>query len=228
MPRYSVIIPILNERAKLPSLCEALLHINACAPVEFIFVDGGSTDGSVAWLKQNNFYVITAQKGRAYQMNAGAQCAAGEWLIFLHADTAMPVSFLNALDALPANVAWGHARVKLDDNAHIARWVERGIAFRTAISGVATGDQTLFVKRDTFSAIGGYEPILLMEDVALSRKLNRYFDKAILPIEVTTSSRKWRRNGYIKTIVLMWCIQLAYVCGVSTARLHRWYYGSSI
>lgn len=228
MPLYSVIIPILNERAKLPNLCEALSQLTVCAAIEVIFVDGGSEDDSVVWLKQNNFTVITAQKGRAYQMNAGAKLAQGEWLIFLHADTYMPATFFTALAAQPSHVAWGHARVKLDDNTHIASWVERGIAFRAAISGVATGDQTLFVRRNIFNAMGGYEPILLMEDVALSRKLNRYYDKAILPVEVATSSRKWRKNGYIKTIILMWCIQLAYVCGVSTNRLHRWYYGGRL
>lgn len=228
MASVSIIVPVLNELARLPGLCQQLAAVAQHESLDIIFVDGGSTDDSIAWLLTHQYKVVSAERGRALQMNAGAKAAQGHWLVFLHADTQICQQYIQALYGLPSDTVWGHANVTLDDAGFLARAVEHGIRFRAALTGVATGDQTIFVRRDVFESIGGYDSLPLMEDVALSRRLNKSFDKYVIPVSVVTSSRKWQKNGYIKTIVLMWCIQLAYVCGVSTSRLHRWYYGRDI
>jgi rSAM/selenodomain-associated transferase 2 len=160
-------------------------------------------------------------------MNAGARAAAGDVLLFLHADTRLPdgagAAIARAL-ADPA-VVGGRFDIRFDS----PRWPFRMIAAlmnrRSRLTRISTGDQGLFVRRAAFEALGGFPDIPLMEDVEITRRLKRAGRIACLSERVTTSARKWERDGVARTIALMWALRLLYVCGVAPARLHRWYYG---
>lgn len=226
MARLSVVIPTLNEAAHLARLLPDLL---AREPgVEVVVVDGGSDDGSgdvvarwaaVRWL--------AGPRGRARQMNAGARAAAGTTLLFLHADTRLPDGAGAAIEAALADpaVVGGRFDVRIDSPRPLLGVVGWMMNQRSRLSGISTGDQGIFVRRAVFEEIGGYADIPLMEDVELTRRLKRRGRVAALRLRVTTSARKWEREGAVRTIVLMWTLRLLYALGVSPARLHRWYYG---
>lgn len=221
----AIIVPALREAANLARLLPAL---RAAAPgAEIIVADAGSDDGTreVA-ARVAGVTVLTCERGRARQMNAGARAARGDTLLFLHADTVLPDGFEASITralAEPGVVA-GRFDVRLDN----PRWPFRMIAslmnLRSRWSGISTGDQALFVRRDVFEALGGFPDIPLMEDIELTRRLKRRGRQAALRERVTTSARKWEREGVARTIGLMWTLRLLYACGVSPARLHRWYY----
>jgi rSAM/selenodomain-associated transferase 2 len=160
-------------------------------------------------------------------MNAGAHVAAGTALLFLHADTRLPPDALEAVAGAlddPA-VVGGRFDVRFDSALPIMGVVATLMNVRSRWTGIATGDQTLFVRREVFDAVGGFPDIPLMEDVEFCRRLKRRGRLACLRLRVTTSARKWEREGAIRTIGLMWLLRSLYVCGVSPGRLHRWYYG---
>ncbi len=221
----SIIVPALREAGNLARLLPVL---RAAAPgAEIIVADASSDDGTreVA-ARIAGVTVLACERGRARQMNAGARAARGDVLLFLHADTVLPAGFEAATtQALedPAVVA-GHFDVRFDNT----RWPFRLIAglmnLRSRLSGISTGDQALFVRREVFEALGGFPDIPLMEDIEITRRLKRRGRQAALRERVTTSARKWEREGVARTIGLMWILRLLYACGVGPARLHRWYY----
>jgi rSAM/selenodomain-associated transferase 2 len=224
--RLSIVIPVLDEAPHLESLLPELL--TTCPDAEVLVVDGGSTDGSgdVA-ARAAGTRVVRSDRGRARQMNAGAAAASGDALLFLHADTRLPPGAAEAvLDALadPA-VAYGRFDVCFDSLRPAFRLIARLMNARSRLTGICTGDQAIFVRRATFAALGGYAEIALMEDIELSRRLKRAGRLAALRLRVTTSARKWEREGVARTIVLMWTLRLLYLCGARPDRLHRWYYG---
>jgi rSAM/selenodomain-associated transferase 2 len=226
-PSLSIVIPALDEAG---NLARGLPELRARAPgAEIIVVDGGSADDSrdvVAGVASVRW--MTSARGRARQMNAGAQAARGEILVFLHADTRLPPGAATAVvDALadPAVVA-GRFDVRLDSRRPLLAVVGWMMNQRSRLTGICTGDQAIFVRRTVFQALGGYADIPLMEDIELSRRLRRRGRLAPLRLRVTTSARKWEREGVVRTIVLMWTLRLLYALGVAPARLHRWYYGT--
>jgi len=225
--RLSIIIPALDERANLARLLPELLAREPDA--ELIVVDGGSTDDSHAVVARvAGVRWVRSAPGRARQMNAGVAAAHGDVLLFLHADTALPDGAGRAIRAAladPAVVA-GRFDVRLDSRRPLLRVVAWMMNRRSRLTGISTGDQAIFVRRAVFDALGGYANIPLMEDVELTRRLKRRGRLAALPLRVTTSARKWEREGAIRTIVLMWSLRLCYALGVAPARLHRWYYGA--
>jgi rSAM/selenodomain-associated transferase 2 len=148
-------------------------------------------------------------------------------LVFLHADTQLPDGALAAVDAalVDPRVVGGRFDVTFDSRRPIMRAIAHLMNLRSRLSGIATGDQTIFVRRAVFEALGGFPDIPLMEDVELSRRLKRRGRLASLRLRVTTSARKWQREGAVRTVLLMWTLRLLYFAGVSPRRLHRWYYG---
>ena len=169
---------------------------------------------------------LRSERGRGRQMNAGARAAGGDALLFLHADTRLPEGAAEAIAAALADpsVVGGRFDVQFAN----PRWPFRMIAFmmnrRSRLTGIATGDQGIFVRRSAFDSLGGYPDIPLMEDIDFSARLKRRGRLACLPLRVTTSARKWEREGVLRTIALMSTLRLLYWLGVSPTHLHRWYY----
>jgi rSAM/selenodomain-associated transferase 2 len=168
--------------------------------------------------------LIHNSAGRALQMNAGAAIASGDWLWFLHADTQLSQPLKAYIDEITqSSSVWGRFKVRLDDARFIFRVIERLMNARSCFTSVATGDQGLFVDRRLFDELGGYPELSLMEDVALSKRLRKVMPVKCSALPLITSARRWQQRGVLKTIVLMWWLRLAYVLGVSPARLSQWY-----
>lgn len=221
----SIIVPTLNEAGQIAATLEALQPLRA-AGHEVIVVDGGSADDTVvlAWPLTNA--IIPSPRGRSLQMNAGASRAGGDVLLFLHADTRLPDDAVHAiLDGLAhSGKAWGRFDVRLSGRHPLLRIVERMMNLRSRLTGIVTGDQAMFVRREAFHAVGGFPEIPLMEDIVLSRALKGAFGAPLcLSALVITSSRRWEENGILRTIVLMWQLRLAYFLGASPERLARQY-----
>jgi rSAM/selenodomain-associated transferase 2 len=220
--RLSVIVPTLDEEA---TIALTLAQARRPGEVELVVVDGGSRDGTVHAARPLADRVLDAPRGRAAQMNAGAAAARGAVLLFLHADTRLPDDYPALVaDALaPADVVGGRFDLRLDAPGLAYRVIERLIGLRSRLTGVATGDQAIFVRRDAFVRVGGYPAIPLMEDIALCRALKRAGRMVALRDVVVTSARRWQRDGLVRTVALMWMLRLAYYAGVSPARLARAY-----
>jgi len=222
-PRISVIVPVLNEGESIGATLRSLQAWRSKG-AEIIVVDGGSSDDTVAQARDVCDRVLDSPRGRARQMNAGAAVARGRLLIFLHADTQLPDDAFAMLDALAdAPRLWGRFDVRIDGAHPFLPVIAAAMNRRSRWSGVATGDQAMFVSRELFSLIGGFPDIALMEDVALSKRLRRLCPPRCLRAQVLTSGRRWLRGGVLRTVLLMWGLRLAYVLGVPPATLARWY-----
>jgi rSAM/selenodomain-associated transferase 2 len=217
----SVVVPALNEAEAISRTVQ-----QARTPgVEIVVVDGGSADETMARAGAHADLVLGGARGRAAQMNLGARAAQGEVLLFLHADTLLPRGYARAVRcalADPRAVA-GRFDVRLDAQGPSYALIGRLISFRSRLSGVATGDQAIFVRRTVFERIGGFPSLPLMEDIAFSRMLKRHGRIVPLRATVLTSARRWQRHGIVRTVVLMWCLRSAYHLGVPPAWLRRWY-----
>lgn len=223
MSTLSIIIPVLNEAEHILAALEALAPLRRRG-AEVIVVDGDSSDATVQYAQPLADRVISAPRGRALQMNAGAAIASGEFLLFLHADTALPENADRlVLDALgKSRRVWGRFDVRIQGRAFLAI-VATLMNIRSRLTGIATGDQAMFVLRDVLLAIGGFPEIALMEDIALSRRLKQRGRPLCLPHRVTTSGRRWERHGVMRTILLMWRLRLAYYFGTEPGALARQY-----
>jgi len=218
----SVIVPALDEAAQIAA---ALASARAPGVREVVVVDGGSTDDTTAIAAACGARVLGAPRGRALQMNAGAAAAHGTVLLFLHADTRLPVGFDAAVIAALADptVVGGRFDLRLAPGSAWLHLTGTLINLRSRLSRIATGDQALFVRRAVFDAMGGFEPIPLMEDLAFTRALKRLGRIACLRLQVETSSRRWQQDGPLRTVLLMWWLRFLYFCGVSPDRLRRRY-----
>ncbi|MFD1008250.1 TIGR04283 family arsenosugar biosynthesis glycosyltransferase [Oceanisphaera ostreae] len=217
----SIIMPMLNEAKALPTTLTALQH-KACY-AELILVDGGSNDHSVAIAKHYGATVLTAPAGRAQQMNMGAEQATGDYLLFLHADTQLPSNFELLVRSALAQHQWGRFDVAINGQHPMLRVISVMMNLRSRWSGIATGDQALFVRRSAFKAVGGFPEQDLMEDIALSLRLKRLGPPACLRQKVLTSGRRWEQNGVWRTIWLMWWLRFAYWRGECPSKLARRY-----
>jgi rSAM/selenodomain-associated transferase 2 len=224
--RLSIVVPTLNEAAGIVAFLEALQPLRASG-VEIVLADGGSRDGTVAAATPMVDRVISARRGRASQMNAGAAVCAGDVLLFVHADCTLPEQadhwILNGLAS--SRRRWGRFDVRLSGAAIMLRVVERAMNLRSRLTGICTGDQGLFVERKLFEESGGFPEIELMEDVAISRNLRKSGPPLCLSVTLVTSSRRWEKNGIWRTIVLMWRLRLAYFLGTEPRRLADIYHG---
>ena len=222
----SVIVPVLDEAG---GIARCLLPLQALRGrgIEVVVVDGGSRDGTRDVAGPLCDRMLDAPRGRARQMNAGAGIAGGRVLLFLHADTRLPSGWSSMVrDALEdRSREWGRFDVRLDGPHPMLRIVERAMNLRSRLSGIATGDQAIFVTHAAFRAAGGFPDVALMEDVALSRALRARSRPACLRPAVVTSSRRWERHGIVRTIVLMWRLRLEYALGADPERLARLYRG---
>jgi rSAM/selenodomain-associated transferase 2 len=218
----SVIVPALDEAATLPRTLAAARQDGVR---ELIVVDGGSRDATVAAARSLADRVIEGPRGRASQMNAGATVAQGDVLLFLHADTRLPPGCAAPLARAlgDPDTVGGRFDVRLDAPGLAYRIIERGISLRSRLTGVATGDQAIFVRREVFERLGGYPPLPLMEDIAFCRALKRVGRMVALRETVLTSARRWQRDGVARTVLLMWALRAAYYVGVPPERLARAY-----
>jgi len=218
-------VPTLDEAANLERLLPDLR--DHCPEAEVIVVDGGSADATRDVAARFSQVVLgTSPRGRARQMNAGAKQARGDTILFLHADTRLPDGALAAIAAAldDARVVGGRFDVGFDSPRPVFRMIAFFMNVRSRWSGISTGDQALFVRRAVFEAMGGYPDIVLMEDIEFCRRLKRRGKLAALRTRVTTSARKWEREGAFRTMALMWSLRFLYLVGVSPDRLHGWYY----
>lgn len=220
----SIIVPTLNEAAGIAATIEALGPLRERGH-EVIVVDGGSVDGTRALALDRADKVISAPRGRAAQMNSGAAVARGEVLIFLHADTRLPPDADASIrDGLAASGrAWGRFDVRIDGKAALFPAIAFFMNLRSRVTGIATGDQAIFVRRDSFAGAGGFRALPLMEDVALSATLKRISRPLCLADKAVTSGRRWERHGVLRTVLLMWWLRLQFFFGAAPLRLARRY-----
>ncbi len=225
----TVILPVLNEAAHLDDSLSELIEIQHFD--EIIVVDGGSTDASmelVCKLMSSDVepvpHLIQSPRGRAVQMQAGAQAASSDILLFLHADSTLPPGAAEDIrDAIDRGRVWGRFDVRLSGRHFLYRAIERLMNWRSRLTGIATGDQGLFVRRDVYRVLGGFASLPLMEDIEFCTRLKSVGRPVCLPGPLIASSRHWEKNGIVRTIFLMWTLRLLYWLGVSPVRLARWY-----
>lgn len=224
MTALSIIVPVLDEEDNIAACLGALAEYREHG-AEVIVADGGSRDRTLEFAQPLADQVMAAPRGRAAQMNAGAARANGEVLLFLHADTRLPPQADRLiLDGLnQSGRAWGRFDVRIAGHSPALRVVATAMNLRSRLSGIATGDQAMFVTRKAFVQCGGFPDIPLMEDIALSRCLKRIGPPLCLRARVETSGRRWERHGILRTILLMWRLRLAYFLGSEPAALARRY-----
>jgi rSAM/selenodomain-associated transferase 2 len=222
--RISVIIPALNEADNITGLLQDLAPLRRQGH-EIILVDGGSEDRTAELAGPEVDSILHSIRGRAAQMNAGAERAGGDILWFLHADTRVPPAAAEQLlQACSNGRLWGRFDISLSGSKWLLRIVERLMNLRSRATGLATGDQGIFVERRTFDAVSGFPQIVLMEDIALSKALRRRSAPAcIRRPRLQTSSRRWERKGIVRTIVLMWRLRLDYALGAEPRDLAKRY-----
>jgi rSAM/selenodomain-associated transferase 2 len=221
MQQLSIIIPSRNEAADIGSLLSALQPLRDGGH-EVIVVDGKSQDSTGAIAAPLVDRLLLVEPGRAQQMNAGADRATGDVLWFLHADSILPEGQADSLiaDALAGNFpGWGRFDVALSGDHPLLRIVESMMNMRSRLTGIATGDQGIFVTRDLFEMTGGYPDQPLMEDIELSKRLRKVRPPVRIRQSLTTSSRRWEKQGIVRTILRMWLLRLAYFLGVPAEKL---------
>ncbi len=214
----TVVIPALNEE---DLLAEAIGSVRADA--EVIVVDGGSSDTTVAVAKSAGARVVPGPRSRGAQLAAGAQAASGDWLVFLHADTRLETGWTEALRGLDEAVVGGAFRFAVDSKRPCYRWIEAGVRLRCAVLRLPFGDQGIFARRATFTRLGGFMPLPIMEDVDFARRLGRVGRLAFPPIHAITSPRRWDERGVLATTLLNWLLVGLYAAGYPCERLARLY-----
>ena len=222
--KLSIILPVLNEAESLADKLKDLQPLRGAC--ELIVVDGGSQDNSRAIAAVLVDKVLQSPRGRARQMNIGAAAATGDVLLFLHADTQLPAAAHETILQTMANgYQWGRFDVVFDDTRWVFKLIAQMMNWRSRWTGIATGDQAMFVTRKAFAQVGGFPNIVLMEDIAISKHLNKHWGPVCLSAKVTTAARRWQQNGVLRTIFLMWYLRLIYFLGADPAKLAAVYYG---
>jgi rSAM/selenodomain-associated transferase 2 len=224
MSKLSIIMPVLNEGEGIAAALDALAVLRALG-TEVMVVDGGSRDATIQRARLRADRVIAAPRGRGLQMNAGADKASGDVLLFLHADTRLPADadhvVLNGLER--SGRVWGRFDAEIEGQSPLLVVIAWLMNLRSRLTGIATGDQAMFVRRDAFQAAGGFAAIPLMEDVELCKRLRRVSRPLCLRERVVTSGRRWEKDGGLNTVVLMWRLRLAYFLGADPKALARRY-----
>jgi rSAM/selenodomain-associated transferase 2 len=226
-PRVSIVVPVLDEAEGIAAALASLAPLRRRGH-EVIVVDGGSADGTPALACAGADRVVSAPRGRASQMNSGAALARGEVLLFLHADTRIPQDAdARVLKGLAESTRqWGRFDVRIEGRSRLFPLIGFFMNLRSRATGIATGDQAMFVRREAFERVGGFPQLELMEDIALSRALKRLSPPVCLGAEAVTSGRRWERCGVLRTVFFMWRLRLAFFFGASPVNLARRYGGS--
>jgi rSAM/selenodomain-associated transferase 2 len=217
--RLSIVIPALDEAPSIGATLAALAPLRARGH-EVLVADGGSEDGTREIAAPLADRVLVAARGRARQMNAGAACARGDALVFLHADTRLPPAADALVAAALAYRPWGRFDVRIEGASPLLAVIAFGMNLRSRLSGIATGDQAIFVRREAFA---GFPDLALMEDVAFSQAMRRRAPPACLRAQAVTSGRRWEQHGVLRTVLLMWRLRLAYFLGAAPDDLARRY-----
>lgn len=219
--KLSIIMPCLNEAQQIETSLQTLQALRSHGH-EIIVCDAGSTDNTRQLATPLCDTFLQADKGRALQMNAGAAQASGDVLCFLHADTLSPQHLdEHIFQALQqSHSVWGRFNIRLSGQHPAFRLIERLINLRSCFSGVASGDQGIFIYRSVFNRLGGYKTIALMEDIELSKRLRKISKPAcIKQVNLLTSSRRWEEHGILYTVLLMWKLRLKYFLGSNPQQL---------
>jgi rSAM/selenodomain-associated transferase 2 len=217
--RLTIIIPALDEAAIIAAALQALAPLRARG-AEVIVVDGGSSDATIALARPLADRVIVGPHNRGAAMNAGASLGSGDAFVFLHADTRLPKDADRLIAAaLSYRRCWGRFDLRIAGRHPLLALVAWMINWRSRLTGIASGDQAIFVSRKAFWSLGGFPDLPLMEDIALARKLKRLSRPICIAQPAVTSGRRWDQRGLCRTIVLMWRLRLAYYLGVQPARL---------
>jgi rSAM/selenodomain-associated transferase 2 len=218
--RLSIIMPVLDEEAVIAEALRALSPLRARG-TEVLVVDGGSRDRTVELARPLCDRLTAAPRGRAAQMNAGASAAHGDVLLFLHADTRLPADADRlVLDGLATSGRpWGRHDVRINGRHPLLPVIAAMMNLRSRLTGIATGDQAIFVATTAFAAVGGFPEIALMEDIVLSGRLKRLGRPLCLSAHVSTSGRRWEQHGVLRTILTMWRLRLAFFLGAEPAKL---------
>lgn len=222
LPTIAVIIPVLNEAERIKA---TLMPIQRTPTIDAIVVDGGSHDGTVEMAESLGARVVTTRPGRAQQMNWGAANAHADILLFLHADTQLPIDFAQFVYAtlMQPGVVAGAFELKIDGDGRGLRLVEWGVKWRSWLLQLPYGDQAIFLKADVFHKLGGFPELSIMEDFEFMQRLKPLGTIAIAPASVLTSGRRWQKLGVLKTTLINQVIILAYQFGVPPVRLAQWY-----
>jgi rSAM/selenodomain-associated transferase 2 len=220
--KLSVVMPVLNEADGIEEALTSLAPLRARG-VEVVVADGASSDATVALARPLADLVIESPRGRGAQMNAGAAAAGGDVLLFLHADTRLPrdADALIRDGLVRSGCVWGRFDVRIAGAHPLFAIIAAMMNLRSRITGIATGDQAIFISRAAFGA--GFPEIALMEDIAMTKRLKRTGPPLCIPSRVVTSGRRWEEQGVLRTIFLMWRLRLAYFLGANPARLARSY-----
>jgi len=220
----SIIIPTLNEEKTIKKSLKALQLLRLYG-AEVIVSDGGSSDNTKAECGNLVDRWVDSAKGRATQMNSGAEAARYNAMLFLHADTVLPNNSVNLLKVfIESTSIWGRFDVRLSGEKRMFRVIEFMMNWRSRLTGIATGDQAIFVRKTYFERVGKFPDQPLMEDVSITHKLKKISRPYCIKTPVTTNSRRWEKHGVWKTIVLMWSLRFKYMLGVDVQKLHRQYY----
>lgn len=222
-PTLSIIIPMLNEAAGIQAALTPLQVLRE-AGTEIIVVDGGSHDDSLALAAPLADTLLVSDPGRARQMNLGAEHARAAALVFLHADTQLPAGAVELIIQALNTHCWGRFDIHLEGQSRWLPLVSQMMNLRSRLSGIATGDQCLFIRRTTFNAVGGFPDQPLMEDIELSKRLKRQQRPACLNAKVISSGRRWDKGGAWPTIYLMWRLRYRYWRGVCAHQLIKEYH----
>jgi rSAM/selenodomain-associated transferase 2 len=221
----SVIIPVLGEGPSIAAIVENLFVLGGREHTEVVVVDADPLGGTIVHLSGTRAVAMTAPKGRAQQMNAGARVAGGDVFLFLHADTTLPVNGFELIrPAIESGCVAGAFDLAISSPRAAMSLIARVTSLRARLTRVPFGDQAIFVRADYFRAIGGYALIPIMEDVELMRRIKRRGDEiAILPAKVHTSARRWEREGLVRCTLRNWVLRLLFVLGVPPVHLARFY-----
>jgi rSAM/selenodomain-associated transferase 2 len=221
----SVIVPTLNEAGVIRKTLAPLQSLRG-ADIEIILVDGGSLDDTTSLTTRLVDKQLQMRRGRASQMNTGALAASGDLLLFLHADTLLSRTALQQLIRITRQSTphWGRFNVYPDNPQWIYRTICILMNWRSRLTGIATGDQAIFIHRSLFTTVGGFPDIPLMEDIAISKRLKRHQQPLCLQEPVTISTRYWQKHGTVRSILRMWRLRLAYFLGIPPQQLLRQYY----